>query len=253
MAEFPAMPLWTDAYLADTRHLSTHEHGAYLLLLMSAWRTPDCSLPDDDRVLARLAGMNGGRWARCKGTVMAFFELGDDARWRQKRLTKERSRVETQRSQKRTAGRASARAKSQKQKETDSTAVVEPLQREDNGEATNHIHNQNPPCSPPKGDGKKGGESDFEAWWEHVPRKVAKGQARRAYKTALKKTDAETLLAGIKRYAEAVRGKDAEFIRHPATWLNGEGWLDEPDPAPQGKREWWMGAPLPAHAREPAA
>ena len=57
MAEFPALALWTDAYLADTRHLSTLEHGAYLLLMMEAWRRPHCDLPDDDRVLARLAGL----------------------------------------------------------------------------------------------------------------------------------------------------------------------------------------------------
>jgi hypothetical protein len=43
MAEFPALPLWTDAYLGDTRHLSQSEHGAYLLLLITAWRTPNCS------------------------------------------------------------------------------------------------------------------------------------------------------------------------------------------------------------------
>ena len=106
-----------------------------------------------------------------------------------------------------------------------------------------------------RGEEKRGEEipDSFEQWWEAVPRKVAKGQARKAYKTALKKTDAETLLAGIKRYAEAVRGKDAEYIRHATTWLNGEGWLDEPDPPPASKREWWQDSPLPAYAKEPTA
>ena len=62
MAEFPHLPLFTDAYLADTRHLTTEEHGAYLLLMMEAWRRPECSLPDDDRLLARLCGLSIERW-----------------------------------------------------------------------------------------------------------------------------------------------------------------------------------------------
>lgn len=38
MAEFPALPLWTDAYLADTAHLSYEEHGLYFHILMTMWR-----------------------------------------------------------------------------------------------------------------------------------------------------------------------------------------------------------------------
>ena len=53
MAQFPVLPLWTDAYLGDTTHLTTIEHGAYMLLLMVSWRSPDCRLPDDDAMLAR--------------------------------------------------------------------------------------------------------------------------------------------------------------------------------------------------------
>ena len=131
MADFPAMPLWTDAYLADTRHLSTHQHGAYLLLLMSAWRHPECSLPDCDRTLARLAGMNAGAWARCKPVVMAFFAQEDDGRWRQKRLSKERSYVKKRIASQSAKGKASAEAKRRKKQGLDSTGVD--AQRQPNG------------------------------------------------------------------------------------------------------------------------
>jgi hypothetical protein len=44
MAEYPFLPLWTDAYFADTRHLTLEQHGAYLLLIIEAWRRADCCI-----------------------------------------------------------------------------------------------------------------------------------------------------------------------------------------------------------------
>lgn len=97
MAEFPALPLWTDAYLADTRHLSTLEHGAYLLLLIEAWRRPSCSLPEHDATLARLAGLTLEEWASVRDTVMAFWKYdGRSKTWTQKRLVKQRDFTEKQ-------------------------------------------------------------------------------------------------------------------------------------------------------------
>jgi len=91
MAEFPALTLWTDSYLADTRMLSTVEHGAYLLLLMESWRRPHCDLPDDDKILARLAGLARDEWDEIKPTIMGFWTYdGRSKTWHQKRLRKER-------------------------------------------------------------------------------------------------------------------------------------------------------------------
>ncbi|UZW54948.1 DUF1376 domain-containing protein [Sphingobium sp. JS3065] len=94
MAEFPALPIWTDAYLADTRHLSTLEHGAYFLLMMEAWRRPTCSLPDDDAMLARLAGLDAADWAAVKPVIMSLWKLDRRSKtWTQKRLSKEKQYV----------------------------------------------------------------------------------------------------------------------------------------------------------------
>lgn len=93
MADYPFLPLWTDAYLADTRHLTTVEHGAYLLLLMEAWRRRACSIPDDDALLARLAGVSADEWAEIKPVILTFWDYdGRSKTWTQKRLKEERKK-----------------------------------------------------------------------------------------------------------------------------------------------------------------
>ena len=67
-------------------------------------------------------------------------------------------------------------------------------------------------------------QEEFDQWWEHTPRKIAKGNARKAFKAARKKAPLADLIAGIKKYASAA--SDPKYIKHPATWLNGECWLD---------------------------
>jgi uncharacterized protein YdaU (DUF1376 family) len=92
VAEFPALPLWTDALIGDTYHLTPAEFGSYLRLLIVEWRTKDCSLPNDDVFLGRAIG-DPKNWHRLKAVVMAFFTLGEDGRYRQKRLLDERNFV----------------------------------------------------------------------------------------------------------------------------------------------------------------
>lgn len=105
MAEFPALPLWTDAYLGDTTHLTTIEHGAYLLLLITMWRN-DGRLPKNDGYLARVARLTPAQWARIKPTLWQFFR--EDGDWvTQGRLTDELDLV--RRNSKRQSAKARAR------------------------------------------------------------------------------------------------------------------------------------------------
>lgn len=48
MAQFPCLPLWTDAWVADTHHLTWEQRGIYMDLLVLMWRTPGCHVPDDN-------------------------------------------------------------------------------------------------------------------------------------------------------------------------------------------------------------
>lgn len=76
-------------------------------------------------------------------------------------------------------------------------------------------------------------DGDFIKFWSVYPRRVGKGQAVKAWAKAAKKVDPDSIIAAAEEYARETAGKDAEFIAHPATWLNGERWADE---KPQQRR-----------------
>jgi uncharacterized protein YdaU (DUF1376 family) len=92
------LPLFPDSYHRDTTHLTTEEHGAYLLLLMAAWGNDDCSLPDDEKRLAALAKLPLARWRKVSATVLEFWTR-EKGRIRQKRLSKEWLYVREKRAQ----------------------------------------------------------------------------------------------------------------------------------------------------------
>lgn len=133
MAEFSGMTLWTDSYLGDTRHLSTIEHGAYLLLLITAWRTNDCALPNDDRQLARYAGLNLQQWNRMKATILPFFTVDGDQIY-QKRQRGEREAVKQLRQSRSQAGQRGGIAKSLNKKEAPPSPATDLLEQK-GGEA----------------------------------------------------------------------------------------------------------------------
>lgn len=85
MAELPALPLFTDAMLADTGHMSAEAFGAYVRILLVMWRHGG-RLADDDRELARIAGMTLSRW-RHVGDVVRRCLTAAGGQVSQKRLT----------------------------------------------------------------------------------------------------------------------------------------------------------------------
>ncbi|MBQ1096298.1 hypothetical protein KBY55_09400 [Streptomyces sp. b94] len=90
-------------------------------------------------------------------------------------------------------------------------------------------------------------DTGFDEFWAAYPRKVAKGTARGAWAKALKRgISAEHITAAATRAAAQWRAAHTElrFIPHPATWLNGERYDDEPEPTPAQNQP-----PLPGTAR----
>ena len=53
MSQFPSLPLFTDAWVAATNHLTRLERGTYHDLLVLMWRSPGCRVPNDDAWLGK--------------------------------------------------------------------------------------------------------------------------------------------------------------------------------------------------------
>jgi len=107
------MPLWTDALIGDTTHLSTREFGAYMLLLIATWRHNGEPFADDDQILARICRMTTYEWKQIRKRVAPFFNLADGS-WRQKRLEKEWEACSSRRSSSRRSGAMGGRPKKAK-------------------------------------------------------------------------------------------------------------------------------------------
>ncbi len=93
MAEMPFFPLATDAFLADTDHLSDEETGRYVRLLIALWRAPQQRLPNDDAWLARKFKRTPEEVAaELRPLIVEFCQ--SDGNWiTQKRITKEYKRA----------------------------------------------------------------------------------------------------------------------------------------------------------------
>lgn len=70
----------------------------------------------------------------------------------------------------------------------------------------------------------------FNQFWEAYPRKVGKAAAKKAFLKAIKDEVAGNIIFAAQGFGKDPNLPPAQFIPHPATWLNREGWLDEPLP-----------------------
>lgn len=171
----PWMPLYVRDYLADTVHLSTLEHGAYLMLILYYWLHE--GLPSEDAKLARIVHLPPEQWAEIRSTLAELFE----PEWRHKRIETELTITKEKYQKRAKAGRqggvASGRAR---QKRTNAEAI---LQRE----ASDAEAGLNQPQPQSQTQTHKGGQSgaanpdnasDEDWFWTRMKALEAKGISR---------------------------------------------------------------------------
>jgi len=110
MSVIPYMPLYIADYLADAAHLTTTEHGAYLLLIMNYWQRGK-PLDNSNGRLANVARMSNEEWAKIEPTLAEFFDIDGD-QWSHKRIERELEHFRTKSDKAKAAGKASAQRRS---------------------------------------------------------------------------------------------------------------------------------------------
>lgn len=111
MSKAPSMPVFTDALIGDTTHLSMEEFGAYCMILFVTWRNNAQPLPDDAKRMARICRVSEKRWTeKLRPLLVEFFDLSEGT-WRQGRLEKEWAYLRDLRSAKSENGKKGGRPK----------------------------------------------------------------------------------------------------------------------------------------------
>ena len=79
-------------------------------------------------------------------------------------------------------------------------------------------------------DGAKTANSEsFNEWWNHWPKKTAKGDAKKAFTKAIKQAGLPALIEGANNYTSWIKRNQIEdrYIVGPGKWLRDERWTDE--------------------------
>jgi len=239
------MPLLVDKYLGDTTHLTTEQHGAYLLLLLSCWKR-DGRLPADDIQLANIAHLPLAKWRQHGPILLEFFDH-EDGYLTQKRLTAELARAKANVEQRSQAGKASAEKRKLAREGNDrSTAVGTSDATEGQREAQRNRKPIPIPSSPTSKKVSKASPSHppgggrFPEFWQAWPNNERKQDKKaclaRWVRDGLDEL-ADTILADVRTKRGTRKWQDG-FIEAPLVYLNNRRWEDGSDEGAEPLEAW---------------
>lgn len=135
---FAYMQLHVGDYLADTIHLTTEEHGAYLLLLFNHFQTRKPIPVERLQVITRLSDE---RWAVVQPTLEHMFNTNGNT-WVHERVMKDLGELEALRKRRSKAGKASGKARRESaqvaddKKKNDTNTCSTPVKQKKNKRST---------------------------------------------------------------------------------------------------------------------
>lgn len=215
----PWMPFYVADYLADTGHLSTLEHGAYLLLIMHYWQNG--ALPEDERKLARICRLPPEEWEAARETLAGLFGEG----WRHKRIEAELAETRERYRRRAEAGRKGglATASAHQRRSGPGPAAEAGLEAGPQQSRTSHndSHREDSPVPPPEvRPPRPGGRGAFLAGdWRPSPANLDWAAAELGGAAVAART-----LERFCNYWLAKPGKEGRKRDWDLTWRN---WVNE--------------------------
>ena len=243
----PAFQFYPDSWLSSTDIclMSPSEEGAYIRLLCHAWLQPDCGLPADDESLAQLSRL-GRAWKSSRPRIICKFnEI--DGRIFNHRLLVEREKQKEWAEKSANGGRKSASNRQANGNhpcglvDGDSQPTEQPNANTPSPSSFPSPESQ-PLFAADAAPGKielgkiwydRAHDLWYSGYWCHVGRNASRKAFEKRVKILSKSiTDPVRYLcderdADRARF-EPTREWDWRSSLHPATWLNGERWNDQP-------------------------
>ena len=211
--------LYIGDYQRDTAHLSVTEHGAYLLMLQHYYAT-EKPLPTGKSLHRMLRAQDKSEREAIDMVTAQFWKLTPEGLVNV-RGTNEIGKADHQREVNRSVGKLGGRPK---RIETESVSESEPINNPPQTPDTRHQTNTPKPPNP----GESASPDGFAEFWSRYPRKTAKPTAIKAFRAVKPNGHLPDILADIDRRMQGEwRGKEQQYIPHPATYLNQRRWEDE--------------------------
>jgi len=241
--KLPWFPFYPADWLSDSKvaSMNLEEQGAYLRLLCFCWR--EGRIPTDPRSIARLLSLPDDDGARLWSVLEPCFTTSGT----NPRLEREREAQQEKRKLRSIAGIAgnekrwscdrnaiangsqiiASQSQSQSQNQSQIEEVLQPFLTltSEGSERSGKTGARTREVSAPAG---------FDEFWAAYPKKVGKGDARKAWQKIRPSRDLlEKILEAIESQLDSWqwRRDSGQFIPHPATWLNQSRWEDEPGPS----------------------
>lgn len=217
MAENPFLQLYPGDYFAKTRHFNNCQHGAYLLMIMTAWMRKDGALPDDDEFLAKITCLTIRKWKAIKPSIMEFWYVENGYLFNE-RIAEDRKKLAVKAKSLSDSGKKGVEAKKAKLLKS-------------NGVASSHPSiSKQPPLSilePElyKEEYTSKSELQFEEFWDVFAYKNGRAPALKSWMKISGYDDAMfvQILAGAKRDAAA----RPDIIANGGTPKMAQGWITD--------------------------